>query len=986
MRLVMIKSAELKCRLLTLACGGSLLAMTTHGAIEDGLVAHYDFEAAELGADASGNGHALTNRGATSREGIKGNGAALNGFSSLETTAASDFNTAADFTWSAWFTVEDEELSGGILSKSPEGWQPGAKALFKGEGSFLGFDVGWLGAAEYDGDILGGRWHHALVVGEFTDDPATGLIALYVNGERVAEVEGAAEEFAEPADSVFRIGSGSPGDPGLDEGGDPFPEVPEFFGGIDEVRIYDRALGFEDIKAVLIDGLGELGEPVITRQPAGAQGIAGREASLSVGVSGYFVEYQWFKGDQAIDGATGPVLSWAALTGDDAGDYRVVVSNDAGSIESATVAVAVADSWTLDSNLLGHWDFDTEGNPGKDASGNGHDLDDVFTFRATGIKGQALDLDRSGRLEDSDGSLPFNTLQDFTWSGFIKTEQENGTIIAKSPGDDDPVSPKTWSPGSKALFVRDGLLGFDTGWIGDVGSPTPVADGVWHHVGISADIREGSDVVQLWVDGNPSGLWEVDLEDQPDVGIFFIGYGSDDFPFGGEENWFFGQIDEVRLYTQALIQEDMVRVFIEDGGTVRPPEITTQPLSTTVIEGRTARFRVGASGTGVRFQWKKGDADIEGATSATLSIPNASKSDAGEYSVVVTSGFVDPPVSVVSEAVTLTVEDAPVFAGGELAHVGAFLESYWSFDEVNADGLVPDLSPNAPAHDGELIDAVLTSGGQGYGGSGEAMDTSGAIENAYLAAGAPEAYDFNADFTWTARVKIFEPASFGEEAGAGIFGRSPADEGHTAGAKVFYLNGDTLGFDTGWVGAINSDEPTLTVDSWHQVTLTYEAADDLISIYLDDQPIISNEGEEVLGIDAFGPDGFVTEFAEDVPSGEGSPGLVNSGFRIGGGAEDFFAERFPGLIDDVAVWSVALSPEDVALLANGASPLPEIGEPPSSPTIGLSREAGNVRIEFTGELEASDDVTGPWERVDGAASPYDVDTAAGPNRFYRSVN
>ena len=29
-------------------------------------------------------------------------------------------------------------------------------------------------------------------------------------------------------------------------------------------------------------------------------------------------------------------------------------------------------------------------------------------------------------------------------------------------------SPDAWSPGSKALFVRDGVLGFDTGWIGDV--------------------------------------------------------------------------------------------------------------------------------------------------------------------------------------------------------------------------------------------------------------------------------------------------------------------------------------------------------------------------------------------------------------------------------------------------------------------------------------------------------------------------------------
>lgn len=363
-------------------------------------------------------------------------------------------------------------------------------------------------------------------------------------------------------------------------------------------------------------------------------------------------------------------------------------------------------------------------------------------------------------------------------------------------------------------------------------------------------------------------------------------------------------------------------------------------------------------------------------------MPGAQDGDEGSYHVVASNDL----GSVTSEPAALTVEPAPTFSGGALAHLGPFLESYWSFDSLNDDGFVPDLAPNLPAHNGELINgAAITSGGQGYGGSGEALDPSNGAEDVFMAAGLPEDYDFNADFTWSARVKIFETASFGEEAGAGIFGRSPSDSEHTAGSKVFYLNGDTLGFDTGWVGAHNSEEPTLSLDTWHQVTITYLQEEDLLSIYLDEEPIIDSEsGEPLLAVDAF-DDGRVDEFPEDEASGEGGDGLVNSGFRIGGGATGFFSETFPGLIDDAAVWSVALEPEDVALLAQGASPLPTVDETPDPPVLTILEGEDGVVIEFEGTLESASEVTGPWETVDGARSPLTI-APSEARAFYRAAN
>ena len=107
-----------------------------------------------------------------------------------------------------------------------------------------------------------------------------------------------------------------------------------------------------------------------------------------------------------------------------------------------------------------------------------------------------------------------------------------------------------------------------------------------------------------------------------------------------------------------------------------------------------------------------------------------------------------------------------VFGGGELAHVAGFLESYWDFDAADGDGRVPDRSPIGNHH-GELLNgAVLTSGTQGHGGSGEALDPS-VEENARMEANMPEGYDFNGPFTWSAWVKIFEEAGAGDPFGKG---------------------------------------------------------------------------------------------------------------------------------------------------------------------------------------------------------------------------
>lgn len=68
------------------------------------------------------------------------------------------------------------------------------------------------------------------------------------------------------------------------------------------------------------------------------------------------------------------------------------------------------------------------------------------------------------------------------------------------------------------------------------------------------------------------------------------------------------------------------------------PAITSQPVSDTVCEGEAVTLNAQAEGTAIGFQWMKGGTAIPSATGATYTIQNASLTDAGQYSVMVTNG------------------------------------------------------------------------------------------------------------------------------------------------------------------------------------------------------------------------------------------------------------------------------------------------------------------------------------------------------------
>ena len=88
------------------------------------------------------------------------------------------------------------------------------------------------------------------------------------------------------------------------------------------------------------------------------------------------------------------------------------------------------------------------------------------------------------------------------------------------------------------------------------------------------------------------------------------------------------------------------------------PVITTQPVAQAVNVGQPAGFTVVAAASPVpTYQWRKGSANISGATNASYTIASTQVADAGSYDVVVTNS----QGAVTSNPATLTVNVAPTF-------------------------------------------------------------------------------------------------------------------------------------------------------------------------------------------------------------------------------------------------------------------------------------------------------------------------------------
>lgn len=221
--------------------------------------------------------------------------------------------------------------------------------------------------------------------------------------------------------------------------------------------------------------------------------------------------------------------------------------------------------------LIASWtEFDHDADELVDETGQGHDavLEDVDLEENAFEEEQEDPRERRLRFDGESvrlavGNLPVDeaTASSYTIAARIRTE-EGGPIFAVAGADE------SWQPNNVCWFVRDGVLVFDMGFVGQVEGTTDVADGQWHDVAMSYERETGSvrflvdgKVEPLAIDSEDEALFPLDREEDVEQGdTAWIGYASKDFP---EEapRYLSGMIEQLRIYEDVLDAEEVARLM-----------------------------------------------------------------------------------------------------------------------------------------------------------------------------------------------------------------------------------------------------------------------------------------------------------------------------------------------------------------------------------------------------------------------------------------
>ena len=123
-----------------------------------------------------------------------------------------------------------------------------------------------------------------------------------------------------------------------------------------------------------------------------------------------------------------------------------------------------------------------------------------------------------------------------------------------------------WVPDGKSLFVRNGRLVFDIGWVGAVESERRVDDGQWHEAVLTYEraTAPGSPLHRRPAGrGGETGI--------PTALSPTASPGSASRPptFPEPVSYFHGRIAEIRLYKQALDPDEVAKVMTADANDVR---------------------------------------------------------------------------------------------------------------------------------------------------------------------------------------------------------------------------------------------------------------------------------------------------------------------------------------------------------------------------------------------------------------------------------
>ncbi len=398
-----------------------------------------------------------------------------------------------------------------------------------------------------------------------------------------------------------------------------------FFGDIDEVAFYNTVLTPEKIALHFGAGFGATTPPTINTQPASRAVLPGANVTFKVQAAGSLpLKYRWqFNGTDLV-GQTNNSLSLSNVTSAEAGSYRVIVNNLAGTTTSDAATLKVI---TV-SNLpylevvkadapVGYWRLgETSGETAADVMGknNGSYLNGVELGVPGALTGDANNAAGFSAANQSKVEVPYTAeLNPPVFSLEVWAKVTGGAGAHRSPlasRDDAPQRGYIFyaEPGNTWQFWTG--TGASSGW--DVIAGPALTIGAWAHLVATYD----GTTKRFYVNGaevgtstNPFGV--------NDAQLLRIGGSATENPVG---SFFFeGSIDEVAVYDKPLSPESILTHYAAGARPVTaPPTISVARAATGLTLTWTGKLQEADEAAGA---WR----DVSGAASPwSIALPGTS--------------------------------------------------------------------------------------------------------------------------------------------------------------------------------------------------------------------------------------------------------------------------------------------------------------------------------------------------------------------------
>lgn len=382
-----------------------------------------------------------------------------------------------------------------------------------------------------------------------------------------------------------------------------------------------------------------------------------------------------------------------------------------------------------------------------------------------------------------------------------------------------------------------------------------------------------------------------------------------------------------------------------------PPVVLTNPLTVSVVEGATIHLSVAAAGTSNTFQWRRylvplaNDGRISGAQSNALTITGATLADAGAYSVAISNrvgATVSAPVGVVTQPAIL--------ASGLIGH--------WKFDETTgemaaeATGLSQaGLLSNFQLEDSQWMPGII----------GGAISLNHSNQNYVMVPDYQKPASTMAVSVWVWAESRPIWASILKNWGDPQVGQFHFGLNAGSGELSNYLT------DGSGATVSASDTTPFPLKSWQHVVFVADGA--RMRIYRNGSLVAASAPYNGT---LLAPPMYVLGIGAKMDDFGFGPASNNAGF-------------WDGRLDDLGIWTRALSPDEVmglyrsGLSGNGIDQAFAVRQV----ALTISLDAGDVTVRYDGgTLQWTDDLMEAWSDVPGASATSFTTKAVG-GKFFR---